>query len=162
MLTICATHISQKSTIHRKWFLFLFPEILLTLTLAFRWDWHTKQVLVENKRTEAKVNQMCHFFYSFAFDLGPMTLTLKLELDMAKICVRTPKMKFFVLVVKSYVTASTDLSEITTYSHTRMVKSRNHTSTYTKQGQPPRWRQSRIWYLKWFPLNSIVPDIYER
>ena len=67
-------------------------------------------------------------FYSF--DLDPMTLILKLDLDMVKMYLHTKN------EVPSYISSKviawtdrhtetqTDLNEIITYSHTRMVKTR--------------------------------------
>ena len=52
------------------------------MTLTF------KLVLVEYKHTQVKIRENM-MFYSFDLDLDPMTLILKLDLDMVKMCLHT-------------------------------------------------------------------------
>ena len=66
-------------------------------------------------------------FYSFDLDLEPMTLVLKLDLDIIKIFMCT-KMKFLPSAAQNLASEQTDrhthtdLTKINTYPHIRMVK----------------------------------------
>ena len=62
-------------------------------------------------------------FYSFDLDLDPMTLVLKLDLDMVKMYLHTKNKvpSYSGSKVIAWTDRQTDSSEIITYPHTRMV-----------------------------------------
>ena len=76
---------------------------------------------MENNHAEVKFRQK---YVSFSFDLDPMALILKLNLDMVKMSLYTKN------EVRSYSSSKdmvstdrlTDPTEIITYPHTRVVK----------------------------------------
>ena len=53
------------------------------MTLTFRWPWPLRHVLVEYKHVQLKDRENM-MFYSFDLDFDPITLVLKLDLDMVK------------------------------------------------------------------------------
>ena len=121
--TICVTNRLQK---YLQWTKIFDLDLQVTLTFMY--------VLVEYKHIQFKVRK--NMFYSF--NLDPMTLVLKLDLDLVKMYLHTKNVvasysgsKVMAWTYKhtdrqTHTHTHTDPSESITYPHTRMVKFQFH------------------------------------